>query len=160
MVPFLRSLFPRLTLLALVLGATGCSWLDDNDVKATVQAFSGAVYGSHWKAAAKFCSNDMAWSYFTDKKGVYTLQRDAAIHGFLNSIQSVNNRDGFYIDVTSVKVNGLTASVSCTLRIPICLNRMQLNFGKLQVPAQLKLVKHRGEWKISSIRELSSRQEG
>ena len=151
------------TVLSLAGCLTGCEFIksDENKVRDAVAKFASAVHGEHWQTATKLCdAKTMTWTYYSGSK-VYTLQGTQALNGFFDAVKQLSNRDGFYIDITTLKAGSTKAHISGGLRFPICYNRTTLTFGKVQVPCQVTLVKLKsGRWVISSIVEASERQQG
>lgn len=148
----------KLAGLLCLLSLAGCSELfDESHIKKVVTAYASAILGSRWTDAAAYCAPNMTWTYYSGAK-TYTVQAGPAINGFLDSINKVASRDGFYIDLTSVTVRGSKATAKGSIRVPLCYNRIQMSYGKLVVPAQFTLAKLKNEWKITGIQELAERQ--
>lgn len=158
-----RHLLAAVLPLALATALVGCDLVlsSETKVKKSIAGFANAIHGSHWKSAATFCdASQMTWTYYSGSKS-YTLKGDKAVNGFLASINKMENRDGFYIDATTVRASDTKAAVSGTIRIPICYNRITMTYGKVLVPCQLTLIRNKqGRWVISNITESSERQKG
>lgn len=149
-----------LTASVLLLAAGGCSnWSAEGQVEAAVDKYVQAIRAEDTGSAAKSCTPDMTWTYYVAPAKTSVLRGAAARAGFPESIRKIQGRDGCEIDITGVTVVNSTATVQASVCIPVCYDRMALQFGKITIPVRLSLVQRNGVWALAAIEERSQRVE-
>jgi len=135
----------------------GSTMFVEGKVKRIVTDYAAAIQSGQWDKAIAYCAANMTWTYQSENMS-YMVQGSNAIQGFIDSIRKIENRDGFNVEITSCKIGGGKAMVEGNIRIPICYDRIQMNFGKLVVHAAFVLNQQADNWKIINIVEMSQRQ--